>query len=149
MTRKADGTEPPGGDESVLIWPSGWQRLVIPRRRERPGPAPAVAANVVAAYENAKQADAAKGKALSEFMAWSLHDGQKLTQALNYAPLPDELVVTLYELMQLFLEQYEERYQYRIQRFYYERDREQRELRAQMIFDEAQRSLPLEDDKPF
>lgn len=60
MTRKADGTEPPGGDESVLIWPSGWQRLVIPRRRERPGPAPAVAANVVAAYENAKQADAAK-----------------------------------------------------------------------------------------
>jgi len=68
---------------------------------------------------------------------------------LKLPPLPDDLVVTMYELMQLFLEQYEERYQYRIQRVYYERDREQRELRAQMIFDQAQRSLPLEDDKPF
>ncbi|WP_194923319.1 DUF4132 domain-containing protein [Catenulispora pinisilvae] len=60
MRQKADDTEPPGGDESVLLWPSGWQRLVIPRRRERPGPAPAVAANAVAAYEKAKAADAAK-----------------------------------------------------------------------------------------
>jgi hypothetical protein len=68
---------------------------------------------------------------------------------LKLPPLPDDLVVTMYELMQLFLEQYEERYQYRIQRFYYEREREQRELRAQIIFDQAQRSLPLEDDKPF
>jgi hypothetical protein len=40
---------------------------------------------------------------------------------LKLPPLPDELVVTMYELVQLFLEQYEERYQYRIQRFYYER----------------------------
>jgi hypothetical protein len=68
---------------------------------------------------------------------------------LKLPPLPDNLVVAMYELMQLFLEQYEERYQYPIQRVYYERDREQRELRAQMIFDQAQRSLPLEDDKPF
>lgn len=60
MARKADDTEPPSGDENALIWPSGWQRLVVPRRRERPGPAPAVAANVVAAYENAKPADTAK-----------------------------------------------------------------------------------------
>ena len=68
---------------------------------------------------------------------------------LKLPPLPDDLVVSMYELVQLFLEQYEERYQYRIQRFYSERDREQRELRAQMLFDQAQRSLPLEDDKPF
>ena len=40
---------------------------------------------------------------------------------LKLPPLPDELVVTMYELVQLFLEQYEERYQHRIQRFYYER----------------------------
>ena len=39
-----------------------------------------------------EQKDAVKGKALTSFLAWSLHDGQKLTQALNYAPLPDELV---------------------------------------------------------
>ena len=68
---------------------------------------------------------------------------------LKLPPLPDDLVVTMYELVQLFLEQYEERYLDQIQRFYYERDREQRELRAQMLFDQAQRSLPLEDDKPF
>jgi hypothetical protein len=68
---------------------------------------------------------------------------------LKLPPLPDDLVVMMYELVQLFLEQYEERYQDRIQRFYYERDREQRELRAQMLFDQRQQSLPLEDDNPF
>jgi hypothetical protein len=68
---------------------------------------------------------------------------------LKLPPLPDDVVVTMYELMQLFLEQYEERYQYRIERFYRERDREQRELRAQMLFDQTQQSLPLEDDKLF
>lgn len=68
---------------------------------------------------------------------------------LKLPPLPDELAVRMYELLQLFLEQYEERYLDQIQRFYYERDREQQELRAQMLFDQAQHSLPLEDDKPF
>jgi hypothetical protein len=68
---------------------------------------------------------------------------------LKLPPLPDELAVRMYELAQLFLEQYEERYMDQIQRFYYERDREQRELRAQMLFEQTQQSLPLEDDKPF
>lgn len=68
---------------------------------------------------------------------------------LKLPPLPDELAVRMYELVQLFLEQYEERYQDQIQRFYCERDREQRELRAQMLFDRAQHPLPLEDDDPF
>lgn len=54
----------------------------------------------------------------------------------------------MYELVQLFLEQYEERYLDQIQHFHYGHDREQRELRAQMLFDQAQHSLPLEDDKP-
>ena len=39
-----------------------------------------------------EQKDAVKGKALTSFLAWSLHEGQKLTQPLNYAPLPEELV---------------------------------------------------------
>ncbi len=39
-----------------------------------------------------EQKDAVKGKALTEFLSWSLHDGQKLAQPLNYAPLPDELM---------------------------------------------------------
>jgi hypothetical protein len=69
--------------------------------------------------------------------------------SLKLPPLPDDLVVTMYELVQLFLEQYEERYQYQIQRFYYDRDREQQERRAQMLFDQRQQSLPLDDDKPF
>lgn len=68
---------------------------------------------------------------------------------LKLPPLSDELAARMYELVQLFLEQYEERYQYQIQRFYSERHREQRELRAQMLFDQTQQSLPLEDDKPF
>jgi len=68
---------------------------------------------------------------------------------LKLPPLPDELAVRMYELVQLFLEQCEERYQDQIQRFYSERDREQRELRAQMLFDRAQHSLPLEDGTPF
>ena len=55
----------------------------------------------------------------------------------------------MYELVQLFLEQYEERYQDQIQRFYCERDREQRELQAQMLFDRAQHLLPLDDDNAF
>jgi len=68
---------------------------------------------------------------------------------LKLPQLPDDIAATLYEILQLLLEQYEERYQYQIQRFYYERDREQRELRAKMLFDQSQQSLPLDDDKPF
>ncbi|MBR7832117.1 DUF4132 domain-containing protein [Actinospica durhamensis] len=41
------------GDEDVLGLPTGWQRLVIPRRRGRAGAKPAVASNVVADYESA------------------------------------------------------------------------------------------------
>lgn len=37
-------------------------------------------------------ADAAKGKALAEFLWWGIHDGQKYTKDLLYAPLPDEVV---------------------------------------------------------
>ena len=68
---------------------------------------------------------------------------------LNLPPLPDELAVRMYELVQLFLEQNEERYQDQIQRFYCERDREQRELQAQMLFDRAQPLLPLDADTAF
>lgn len=39
-----------------------------------------------------KQPDAAKGKALVGFLDWALADGQKLTSALDYAPLPAEVV---------------------------------------------------------
>ncbi len=36
--------------------------------------------------------DAAKGKALVDFLWWAIHDGEKFTNDLNYAPLPDEVV---------------------------------------------------------
>ncbi len=39
-----------------------------------------------------EQKDAVKGRALTEFLSWSIHDGQKLAQALDYAPLPNEIV---------------------------------------------------------
>ncbi|MFO0758479.1 MAG: phosphate ABC transporter substrate-binding protein PstS [Byssovorax sp.] len=39
-----------------------------------------------------EQANAAKGKALLDFLKWGTHEGQAFTKDLGYAPLPDELV---------------------------------------------------------
>jgi phosphate transport system substrate-binding protein len=36
--------------------------------------------------------DAGKAQALANFLWWGIHDGQKLAPALNYAPLPAEVV---------------------------------------------------------
>ena len=36
--------------------------------------------------------DAAKGKILADFLNWMVTDGQKMTNALSYAPLPDTVV---------------------------------------------------------
>jgi phosphate transport system substrate-binding protein len=36
--------------------------------------------------------DAAKGKILADFLSWMVTDGQKMTSALAYAPLPDNVV---------------------------------------------------------
>jgi len=40
----------------------------------------------------AKISDPAKKKALTDFLAWMLKDGQKMTEALNFAPLPKDVV---------------------------------------------------------
>jgi phosphate transport system substrate-binding protein len=40
-----------------------------------------------------EQKDAFKGKALVDFLKWSVHEGQAFTRDLHYAPLPKELVV--------------------------------------------------------
>ncbi len=37
-------------------------------------------------------ADAAKGKKLLDFVKWAVHDGEKLAPALDYAPLPNNIV---------------------------------------------------------
>lgn len=37
------------------------------------------------------QADAAKGKALVDFLWWGLHDGTQFATALDFAPLPEEM----------------------------------------------------------
>ncbi len=39
----------------------------------------------------AQSKDAAKGKMLADFLNWMVSDGQKLTSALAYAPLPDNV----------------------------------------------------------
>ncbi|HWE27376.1 MAG TPA: phosphate ABC transporter substrate-binding protein PstS [Polyangia bacterium] len=39
-----------------------------------------------------EQADAAKGKAIGQFLWWAIHDGQKLAAPLDYAPLPKAVV---------------------------------------------------------
>jgi len=40
-------------------------------------------------------ANAAKGKALVEFVKWAIHDGEKEVSALDYAPLPTKVVTML------------------------------------------------------
>jgi phosphate transport system substrate-binding protein len=39
-----------------------------------------------------EQSDAAKGKALVQFLWWAIHDGQALAAPLDYAPLPNAVV---------------------------------------------------------
>ena len=39
-----------------------------------------------------EQRDAAKGKALIDFLWWGIHDGEQFARDLNYAPLPPEIV---------------------------------------------------------
>lgn len=42
-----------------------------------------------------QQQDAAKGKALVDFLWWAIHDGQATAQQLDYAPLPADVVKSL------------------------------------------------------
>ncbi|HEV8589632.1 MAG TPA: phosphate ABC transporter substrate-binding protein PstS, partial [Pyrinomonadaceae bacterium] len=44
----------------------------------------------ILAYKDQK--DAAKGKALADYLWWCIHDGEKFAGDLKYAPLPDEIV---------------------------------------------------------
>jgi phosphate transport system substrate-binding protein len=39
-----------------------------------------------------EQRDAAKGKALADFLWWAIHDGEKFARDLQYAPLPAGIV---------------------------------------------------------
>ena len=43
----------------------------------------------------ARQADAAKGKKLTDFLRWALNEGQGMVAALDYAPLPEAMRTTL------------------------------------------------------
>ncbi len=45
----------------------------------------------------AQSKDAAKGKILTDFLDWMVTDGQKMTSALSYAPLPDNVVAKVKE----------------------------------------------------
>jgi phosphate transport system substrate-binding protein len=45
----------------------------------------------------AQSKDAAKGKILSDFLSWMVTDGQKMTSALSYAPLPENVVAKVKE----------------------------------------------------
>jgi phosphate transport system substrate-binding protein len=45
----------------------------------------------------AQSKDAAKGKILADFLNWMVTDGQKMTSALDYAPLPDSVVAKVKE----------------------------------------------------
>ena len=43
----------------------------------------------------AKQADAAKGKKVTDFLRWALSEGQGMEAALDYAPLPEAMRTAL------------------------------------------------------
>jgi len=45
----------------------------------------------------AQSKDAAKGKILADFLSWMVNDGQKLTPALDYAPLPETVAAKVKE----------------------------------------------------
>ncbi len=45
----------------------------------------------------AQSKDPAKGKILSDFLNWMVTDGQKMTEALSYAPLPENVVAKVKE----------------------------------------------------
>jgi len=59
---------------------------------DAPGEAayPISAFTYILVYED--MPDAAKGKVLTTYLWWAIHDGQKLSDALNYAPLPAPVV---------------------------------------------------------
>jgi phosphate transport system substrate-binding protein len=48
----------------------------------------------------AQSKDPAKGKVLADFLNWMVTDGQKLTAALDYAPLPDNVAAKVKETIQ-------------------------------------------------
>lgn len=54
-----------------------------------PGAYPLAGATWLLVYEQSK--DAAKGAKMVEFLKWAMGDGQKLAEALDYAPLPAAL----------------------------------------------------------
>ncbi len=52
---------------------------------------PIAAYTYILVYEEAK--DPAKGEALAKFLWWALHDGQKYAASLQYAPLPENVIL--------------------------------------------------------
>jgi phosphate transport system substrate-binding protein len=57
-----------------------------------PGPAayPLAAYTYLLVYRDARHPE--KGEALADFLWWALHEGQKYTHDLDYAPLPKAIV---------------------------------------------------------
>jgi phosphate transport system substrate-binding protein len=55
-----------------------------------PGAYPISSYSYILVFEDAP--DTVKGKALANFLWWAIHDGQKLSEPLFYAPLPEAVV---------------------------------------------------------
>ena len=51
---------------------------------------PIASFSYILVYENMK--DVTKGKAVADFLWWAIHDGQKFAAALDYAPLPKDVL---------------------------------------------------------
>ncbi len=68
---------------------------------------------------------------------------------LHLPPLSDELAVVVYDFLQDLILQYESRYFHQMRRHQQQCDRERQQQQAEIYFQHAQRSLPLEDGESF
>jgi phosphate transport system substrate-binding protein len=74
--------------ESVSKMPNDLRASIINAAGENAYPISSY--TYILAYK--EQKDAAKGKALVDFLWWAIHDGRNFARDLHYAPLPDEVV---------------------------------------------------------
>ncbi len=82
--------------ETVTAAAAGVSRTIAPDLRASLVDAPGERAYPIAGFTwllvYERQTDKAKAEALAKLLWWAIHDGQRYTIELGYAPLPDEIV---------------------------------------------------------
>lgn len=71
-----------------IVMPDDYRVSIV--NSPAPGAYPIASFTYILLYRD--QRDAAKGKALVDLLWWAVHDGQRTTEDLDYAPLPEDVV---------------------------------------------------------